>query len=243
MIHKAFEIIEIVASKQANTIDSISAVSGIPRSTVHRILQILQKEQIVINRPGHGYVLTSKLLSLGMRNVSEHELLDAAMPVMRELADVTKETISLNVISGYERVCIFRIEGDQAITRNIRVGETAPLFRGSAGKVIAAGLTKKEADKILEKYVADGIFQAEELPEILHQIQIVREQGYAISTGERLKGSASMAVPVKDVMGNVAASLSIASIESRYTEENRKRYLQLLLEATRQISSNNGILS
>ena len=242
MIHKAFAIIEVIASKQGNTIDSISAVTEIPRSTVHRILQILQEEQIVINRTRHGYVLTSKLLSLGMRNVSEHELLDAAMPAMRELADTTRETISLNVISGYERVCIFRIEGDQAITRNIRVGETAPLFRGSAGKVIASGLSKKEADKILEKYVADGIFRPDEIPDIRRETQIVKEQGYAISRGERLKGSASMAVPVKDVMGNVVASLSIASIESRYNDENQKRYLQLLLEATRQISSDNGIL-
>lgn len=226
---------ENISGSDTATIDSISEGTGIPRSTVHRILQTLQAEGVVQRHAKQGYALTPKLLSLGLRGIAERNVLDAAIPVMRELSEMTRETISLNVISGYDRVCIYRIEGTQPITRNVRVGANAPLFVGSAGKVIAAGLSSAERERILTHYVGQGIFRKEEVPELLRQMEEVRKQGYAESIGERVKGSASMAVPLKDVMGNVIASLSIATLESRLTPETKQAYLESLFRGAEQI--------
>ena len=235
MIHKAFAVLESISATDAATIDSISEGTGIPRSTVHRILQALQAEGVVRRHAKQGYALTPKLLSLGLRGIAERSVLDAAIPVMRELNEQTKETISLNVLNGYERVCIYRIEGTQPITRSVRIGANAPLFVGSAGKVIAAGLTPRERERILARYMDQGIFKQEELPNLLRAVEEARELGYAISIGERVKGSASLAVPLKDVMGNVMASLSVATLESRLTPENKNMYLESLLHGAQQI--------
>jgi IclR family KDG regulon transcriptional repressor len=237
MIHKAFRILETLSSKKANTIDGISSTTNIPRSTVHRILRILTDEGIVANKKKVGYVLTPKLLSLVLNGIPEREIMDIAVPIMRVLAEKTKETVSLNTICGHERVCIYRVEGDQPITRKIPIGSKGSLFKGSAGKIIASGLSQKEIQKMIEIYIANGELKEEEIPEILQQIQTVREQGYAISIGERIKNSASIAVPIKDITGNVTAALSLSTIESRFGEENKQRFLNLLLEASRQISA------
>ncbi len=159
---------------------------------------------------------------------------------MREISEKTRETVSLNIISGYERICIFRIEGDLEITRNIKIGEKAPLFIGSAGKIIASGLSVKETEKILEKYLETNVIQAEEIEKIKKNINQVKLDGFAVSSGERLQGSASMAVPIKDALGNIVASLSIASIKARFTEENKEKFLKLLLKGSQEISSEFG---
>ncbi len=235
MIHKAFTVLESISATDTATIDSISEGTGIPRSTVHRILQALQAEGVVRRHAKQGYALTPKLLSLGLSGIAERSVLDAAIPVMRELNERTQETISLNVLNGYERVCIYRIEGTQPITRSVRIGANVPLFVGSTGKVIAAGLTSRERERILTRYVDQGIFKQEELPDLLQAVEEARELGYAVSIGERVKGGASLAVPLKDVMGNVMASLSISTLESRLTPENKNLYLESLLYGAQQI--------
>lgn len=236
MIHKVFSILEAIAHKKACTIDAISESTGIPRSSVHRLLQVLQSEGVVANnRAKRGYVLTSKLLSIGMGGVAERDVLDVAIPLMRHISDITQETVSFSVMCGIRRICIYRVEGKYPVVRDIRFGSNAPLFRGSAGKIIASGLSRNEQEQILERYVKDGIFIADETPVLLNDVEIVRQQGYAVSIGERLKGSASVAVPIADASNNVIAALSISTSEERFTPANRKRHLDLLFDASRWI--------
>jgi len=235
MLHKVFTILELIAYKKTNTIDAISAAAGIPRSTVHRLLQMLRSEGIVAHKPNLGYVLTPRLLSIGLEGIAERDVLDVAIPFMRHISTVTQETISFSVISGLERICVYVIEGTHPITRNIRVGSRAPLFRGATGKVIASGLTKHEQEYMLERYVADGIFREDELPKLLGDVNAVAQQGYAVSNGELVKGGASVAVSVKDIMNNVVASLSISTLDDRLTPDNFEEFLNLLLDASRQI--------
>ncbi len=242
MLHKAFEILGAISLSKASTIDSISTETGIARSTVHRILQALQADGIVQRHTKQGYLLTPKLLSIGLRGMAEREMLDVAIPVMRVLSENTKETVSLNVLSGYERVCIYCIEGSQPITRNIPIGSNGPLFRGSAGKVIASGLSGAERLRVLDYYVRKNVFHQENVQGLLQDVERVGQQGYAISRGERIPGSASVAVPLKDVMGNVVASLSVSTLESRLTPESKTIYLNHLLEAALQIQQEHCLL-
>ena len=235
MIHKAFVIMETIAKHKLSTIDVLSETTGIPRSTVHRILKILQEEGVVLKSTGKGYALTPRLLSIGLRGMAERDMLDVAIPVVRMLSESTRETVSINIISGYERVCIYRIEGTQPITRSIRIGSQAPLFRGSAGKVIAAFLTSWERERILKVYLEENRLDESQVPALLSELGKVYEQGYSISSGERVEGSASLAVPIRDVMDHVVGALSLATIQERFTAENRKKYLELLESAAEQI--------
>lgn len=234
MIHKAFAIMDVIAKHKSGTIDVISEGTGIPRSTVHRILKMLQNEGVVL-KSDKGYTLTPKLLSMGLRGIAERDVLDVAIPVIRALSESTRETVSINIISGYERVCIYRIEGTQPITRSIRIGSQAPLFRGSAGKVIAAFLTSWERERILKVYLEDGRIEEAQVPALMGELDLVREQGYSISVGERIEGSASLAVPIRDVMNHAVGALSLATIQERLTAENRKKYLETLLTGAEQI--------
>jgi DNA-binding IclR family transcriptional regulator len=235
IIHRLFQILDAIALKNAHSIDEISAGTGIPRSSVHRILQSLAKENVVNYIPKKGYGLTPRLITLGLKGMGERSIVEVAIPIMKKLSWETRETVSLHVASGYERVCLCRFEGDYPITRRVKVGDKDLMFRGSAGKIIAASLRDDELEHVASNYIKEGIIKAEEKAAIFAEVENVRKQGYATSVAERIANSGSIGVPVKDFTGNIQASLSISSILERMTPENIDRYLQLLLKAAEQI--------
>ncbi len=241
MIHKAFVILESFSSKKENmTIKDISDMTSIPRSTVHRILQSLAEEGVVTMVPQRGYCMTPKLISLGLKGIAQKDLLDVAVPIMRDISEKTQETVSLNVICGHERVCIYRVEGNHPITRNIKIGDKGPLFKGSAGQIIAAGLNQSQMREMLNKYIQMDRIKEDEVDDILQKLEDVREQGYALSVGERIENSASIGVPIKDITGYTQAALSVSTLADRLNEGNKQRFLKLLTNAVGEINAFQG---
>jgi DNA-binding IclR family transcriptional regulator len=197
----------------------------------------LVQENLITQVPQKGYVLTPKLVSIGINGIGQKNIVEVAVPIMKELSKKTHETVSLQVINGVERVCLCRFEGDYPITRHIKPGDKGVLFRGAAGKIIAAGLRSVELETILDKYIEDGIILRDRKSALLAEIRQIREAGFAISTGERVPGSGSIGVPVKDILNNTQASLSISTVLDRMTEENIQTYLKLLINSSTQIQS------
>ena len=238
MIQKTFTVIEALTKRISlkTTVKDISEDTNISNSAVHRILQALVEEDVVKYVPGIGYTLTSKLLTLGLSVVTQNGLLEYAIPVMRSIVAQTKETVSLNILSGYERLCIYRVEGDYPVAILVKLGDKGPLFRGAAGKVIAAGLTQQEINSNLKAYVVKGLVQENEIDHILGEIELVREQGYAVSIGELIQNSGSIAVPIVDFAGFIQTSLSISALADRLEQQEiRQQYINLLKDSAQQL--------
>ena len=67
----------------------------------------------------------------------------------------------------------------------------------------------------------------------IKEIHQVAEQGYALNKGEYEDGVCSIAVPVRNGSGNIAASMNIVVPETRFSNERQKELLDLLLERRR----------
>lgn len=237
MIGKAFKILESMAADQGNnTIIALSQRTGLPKSTVHRILAILAEEEVVTSFPGKGYVLTPKLLSLGLKGLGQKKLLDVAIPVMRTISEKTKETVSLNVICGTERICVYKVEGEHLLPGNIRIGDRGHLLKGAAGKVIAAGLSNPEIKRIVDKYIVAGVISEAQVPDILAEMEQIRARGYAASVEERFPGCAAIAIPLLDITGQTMASLSIATVPEKIRNKEMEELVQILVSSASEIS-------
>ena len=175
------------------------------------------------------------MITLGLKGMGERNIVEIAMPFMRKLSQETRETVSLHIVSGYERLCLCRIEGDYPISRRVRVGDKDSLLQGAAGKIIAASFREEELYLLADRYIIEKIIKAEEKAQILEEIKKVKKEGYATSFAERIPNSASIGVPIRDFAGNIQASLTISSIMERMTRKNIEYYLQLLLKTAEQI--------
>lgn len=237
MIGKAFKILENMAADQGNnTIIALSQRTGLPKSTVHRILAVLAEEEVVTSFPGKGYVLTPKLLSLGLKGLGQKKLLDVAIPVMRTISEKTKETVSLNVICGTERICVYKVEGEHLLPGNIRIGDRGHLLKGASGKVIAAGLSNSEIKRIIDKYIAAGVISEVQIADILNEMEQIRSKGYAASIEERFPGCAAIAIPLLDITGQTMASLSISTVPEKIRNKEMEELIQILVSSASEIS-------
>ncbi|SHI18687.1 transcriptional regulator, IclR family [Sporobacter termitidis DSM 10068] len=235
MYDKTLRILEYVSGNQENsTIQAISRQTGISKSTVHRIIKTLVDDQVVIPRPKSGYNLTPKLFAIGLNGLKQKNVMDLAVPILRNISQSTKETVSFYVLSGTERICVYHVEGEYPYSRT-KIGDRGPLLKGSVGMVMAAFMDRTELSGIADLYMKEGTLTPEQIQSAMERLTLVKEQGYAVSMGARHPGTASLAVPIFDISGYVTAALSIATNIDRMTPEVIKYYSQILSDVAKQI--------
>jgi DNA-binding IclR family transcriptional regulator len=236
-IIRAIHIIQSL-SKGNGKISQIANDVNLIKGTTHRLLATLVKTRFVVQDPlSLEYSLGPALLELAFHpNVTHKNLVTCALGQMKYLRDHTDETIVLHVRSGLERVCIACVESSNPIRYINEVGFISPLYLGGAGKILLAGLEDPELSLILDNIdlipmtpntITDRVKLTEEICK-------VRERGYATSSGERIAGSSSVSVAVKNYITPVA--LSVYGPDSRLKIDEMSDLLDQLQTSAKKIS-------
>jgi DNA-binding IclR family transcriptional regulator len=71
---------------------------------------------------------------------------------------------------------------------------------------------------------------------LLADLDLVREQGYAVDNEENSLGARCLGAPISDAAGNVAAALGVSGTLTQVDEENLPRIVDALKESARRIS-------
>ena len=221
----------------------IVALTGLPKTTVFRVLSTLIEIDMCAHEPSTGnYSLGFGLLRLAdvrRRQTGVHEVV---LPVMRELRNAVGETVVLSVRAGDARVHIDLVESLQEVRRTVVIGVPAPLYVGASAKVLLAGL----ADADIEAYLARTPLKAFQNSTITSsdtvwsEVRLIRKRGFAESKGELISGGGSLAAPIRDYSGSTVAAIDILTPESRYSAEHREFCIGKLLAATQKASAQLG---
>jgi DNA-binding IclR family transcriptional regulator len=218
----------VALSGGPRTMTEVARATELPKGTVHRLLLALDYEGLVVRDPVDSrYMLGPGFLRLVMAALEGmSSMTSAARPMLLELWRKTDETILLHTRVGAERVCIEEMPSPQAIRYSAAVGSTAPIFLGSAGRVILAVSPPRERERLLRAVDVD----AERSPAfptleaLTEELDAIRERGWASSFGERVPGGAAISVPVRWQEGVVLA-LSVMGPADRLTREQQLRVL------------------
>src|SRR4051794_4005827 len=178
------------AERSSLTLQEIADRIELPKSTTFRIVQSLEKAGYLVRLEDQKYCLSFRFTRLAGLVKSTLGIREIARPIMAELADATKETVSIYTISGRNRVCIDALASNASPLRSVsQPGEHVPLSVGSSSKLLAAYLPPKELAPI-----AGQIARATRRPqaEVLAELRKIRDQQYAVSHGERVLGVSSM---------------------------------------------------
>lgn len=221
------------------TVPEISQKTGLTKSTVFRLLASLESKGMVQKIPStYEYKLGIRLLALGNIVQSSLELIDVAKPIMKGLSEKTQETVNINIIQGLKRVCIDRIDGNQALRKVSEVGKLLPLHKGASGKLLLAFSDQELMTKVLKE---QREFMSEAaLNKLKLELFDIREKGYATSLSDRLEGTASVSGPIKDYTGKVIAGLTVSGPLVRFTEERIENFIKEVLESSERVSKNLG---
>lgn len=120
------------------TLAELADRTGLYKSTLLRLAQSLIRHQLLLRLDDGRYRLGTGLLRLAALCQQGFALGDILLPLMRELAQQTGESVAFYIRDGDERLCLYRVESHQALRYAVREGDILPLRVGSAGHVIAA---------------------------------------------------------------------------------------------------------
>lgn len=238
------DILNLFIEHTELTFQEIIDLSGIPKTSVYRMLTSLEEMQFLEKGSDLKYRLGLIFLKFGSLVSSRIDLRQVAYPVMKELHDDVEEAINLIVIQGEEAVYIEKIDLKQKVRLFTAVGRTSPLYAGACSRII---LSFQSDEKIrdyvekteLRKFSEGTITDKEELYKLIEK---ARNDGYTVSYSELETHTSSVAAPIFDHNGNVIAGLSIAGIEANYQEDNVTIFSKKVIEAANEISFRLGYM-
>lgn len=152
---------------------------------------------------------------------------------MEKLALDVEETVYLNLPNDTNSITIDRIESPRNVKIIDRIGEIIPLHIGGANKTILANLPPSEIERILGQLIPTE-HKREAFKNELHD---VKRKGYAVSYGERTKGTIAVGAPIFNFDDRVLGAISIEVLSYDITDDRLAFFIEKAYEVTHQISS------
>ena len=208
-----------VFSEQRPTwrITDIAAEVSLPLPTAYRIVMTLTAEGYLDHLPSGEYRPGVRVLTLGTAALRSLDLVELATPKLQELANATKETVNLAVLTGDQVLYLVRLRNSDLVTANIRVGSLLPAVHTSIGKLLLAFLGEDELARCITSGSFDGTTgpnAKRSLDELRPELAAIRAQGWATQDEELAYGLRSVAAPVRGESGAVVAGANLA-VQSR----------------------------
>jgi DNA-binding IclR family transcriptional regulator len=208
-------------------IGELAASVGLPKSTVHRLVQALAAEDLVSTSGGRVH-LGAALARLGAATYGA--LASTLRPALETLRSDLDETADLAVLDGAGVRFIDQLAAPHRLRAVSAVGSSFPLHCTANGKALLAALDDERARDLLparlERFTPMTITSRDDL---IAQLAEVRSSGVAYDREEHTEGICAVAAVVRDMGGPVAA-ISVPVPTQRFSGRE-PRYAEAVLKA------------
>jgi len=210
---------------------------GLPRSTVFRLLSTLESAGY-LHRYGSEYRLGLAVLRLGYDFLSTQPLAQLAEPLLQSLSQRLGVAANLGLLDGTSVVYVLRITPPGAFQGAVRIGSRLPVHACVLGRAL---LQDSDTLQLRRLFGSDQLPQFSErtpcnIDQLMHLLQQDRVQGCAVGEGFYEHGISSIATPVRDSAGNIAAALGIAIAFTDMTTERMAHWQQQVNDTAAKLS-------
>lgn len=240
---KVFHMIEILVEKDEWELADLTKACDLPKTTVHRMLLTLESLGYVDrNIRNQRYSASMKFLELGGKVLMHQNIVDVAYPFMAELAEETRETVSLSILDGREMMVVSKIDSKYPLKQDTPLGSHFPFYCSGTGKAVLAFLDNEKRLSILadESFDQPTPNAAKSRDMLEADLEKVVARGYAVDDEEYALGIRCVGIPILNFDGKVVAGLSLSAPNTRLTKEAIPQTAQRVMETGRRISSKLG---
>lgn len=216
--------------------------SGLPASTVHRILANLETAGFLNCDHSGTYHLGIACVSLGQAARGQLDVRRVSIPHLQELNYRTRETVHLTVRHDLSAVYVEKLDSLEPLRIYSRIGAAVPLYCTAVGKVLLAFMPDAHREKILDQLVLKRFTEntVGSLQELQAQLQRVRRDGFAFDLEEHEPHIRCIAAPIWDHTGSVNASFSVTGPAVRMSTARLREIARLIREVSMRISREMG---
>ena len=231
-IRRALDILSLLTDdKPSISIRDITDATGLPKTTVLRLVHTLEHNGLLWATPG-GYMAGPGLWRWAYLARRGWQLPPETQAAMRDLGARHKETVNLYVLRDICRVCVAQQESPRPLRHVVQVGDELPLWAGASSKV----LLRDAAEPLLARVARSSPYGEGHRATLKEWIARAAADGWAVSHGEREEGLSAVAVPVTGRSGAVVAALALSGPTLRFTAERVAEFAADLTQAGARMS-------
>lgn len=240
VLDRAIAVLQAVADSDTDLAAAAAARQlGLHKSTVHRLLVVLEHYRLIKKGPEGGYRLGTRLIELGDSAVTRLNLSDRARPFLRELSKKTGEGAHVTVLSDTDMLSVAHVEGRWTLHSLTRTGHRTEIHCTAAGKAVLAFLPEDACDDLIAKLTLRRFTQytITSPAALKSELARVRHLGFATDDEEFEEGLRCVGAPVFDHRQHVIASISMAAPIFRLKKGRLPEVARIVVAAARGLSA------
>jgi DNA-binding IclR family transcriptional regulator len=217
-VERALSILDAFRESDGQlALSQLASRTKLYKSTILRLIISLETFGYIRRLDNGDYQLGPKPSELALTYQSSFRLENFALPVLRGIVEVTRESASFYIRDRDSRVCLYRVDSPQSVRDNVRVGDVLPLGKGAAGHIL----------KRFENGIADA--------------RTAKASQFVSATfGERQADTAAVAAPVFGGDGRLAGALSVSGPRVRFSADASRMAAAVVLSAATSLSTTLG---
>jgi IclR family transcriptional regulator, acetate operon repressor len=233
---RGLRLLLTVADRGEISADDLAKLLGMPLSTAYRYLRTLTEFGFVDRVAGQYRLGPRLLVGSSGSNVPSEQLIRLSDPVLRMLVEETGETALVMRRVGLSAMCLHQVESKKGMRVVLEPGAISPLYAGAMARILLAyapeDIVKEVVGNDVEP-ITSNTPSKEMLPGLLDEI---RAGKIAVSEGELIAGSVTVAVPIVSRDGIVGA-LAVTGPEGRCGITWRASVRKLLPDASAHLAA------
>jgi len=224
-LEKGLDILELLAEEtEGLTQKQIAQQLNRSPDELFRVFVCLENRGYLHRmRPGDTYHLTSRLFVLAHKHPPTQRLMDAALPLMRELSRVSKQSCHLSIPSPEGLLVVTQIDAPVSLGFAVRRGTVLDRSTSSSGIVFSAFPEDEDSSPVLSK-----------------KLQQIRKAGCLKKASAAVRGITDLCSPILDHRGAALAVLCVPYVSFLTEDVPVESVLAHVMRAAQQVSETQG---
>jgi DNA-binding IclR family transcriptional regulator len=234
---RLFDIIQGLQDLQIAGVTELAAHLDMNKSSVHKHLKTLEKNDYVVNSSG-TYRLSFKFLYHGGHVRHQNLLSRLAHRKVNEVADDTDQLVTFSVMEHGKGVIVYFRNDRYDLRETLHMGQRFHLHQNAAGKAMLAQLPDAKTREIIGEHGLptatpntirdeDGLFE---------ELDQIRQRGFSMAFEEQIEGAHAVSASASDLDGETTGAVTLYCPTGSLTNrETRERYASIVQNAVNEL--------
>lgn len=244
-ISSAEKVLRVLKAFSSNDYElgnlELSEKLGLPKSTVNRLLHILESSNFLQKNPANKkYQLGRAAADIGkaMNQRLSADVVSIGRPYIDQLRDITQETAGFEVMYGNSIFLVYEAKGPNPVSVSFSVGDRLPIHAAAGTKAILAYSPPEMVEKLIMGKMSRFTQNTITNPNVLlDQLAEIRNQGVAFDKGEYDSGVYAIGGPVFNHEKKPVAAVVVAAPRFRMNKQFEVKVIPMIKETAGKISA------
>ena len=219
-LHRGLRVLEVLSAADGPmSLTDIAQALGVSRSSAFRLVYTLRQMEFLKEATQRNtYTLGARVLNLGFAYLNDQPITAIARPHLAALRDEVGLSSHLSVLEGIDVLFLGSNQARTGFASTMTTGTRQRAYASPIGWCLLADKDDTALRAFCEgqEMVALTEHTPTDFEALRARVAAAREAGHVVSRGFLDRGGSSIAFPVRDNAGRIAACISISGPDSGF---------------------------